>query len=135
VKNAGPALVLAGMLLASCGRGDGGPSSTTEIPLQRVIDDPERYEGREIRVRARYYASFEVSVLAAQLTESSPPQPAGPLVWVGASPAGPCLRRSSDAAWAEQAVATGTFHHDPEGAFGHLGGYWMELADARVRCP
>ena len=132
-------LLLVVGILTSCADATGPRSGDGEpIPLQEVIDDPDAFDGQRITIAAGYFGAFEVSVLTTGFAESFPPQPMEPLVWVGVSPVGPCLQIAADdghgESWADRVVATGTFAFEPEGGFGHLGMYDMQLADARIRC-
>ena len=123
------------LLAALCGCGEGaGPSSTGPVSLQRVVDDPGAYDGERVEVTAGYFSSFEVSVLTTGFAESYPPQPMDPEVWVGASPPDDCLEVAEGASWSEDVVATGTFHFEDGGGFGHVGAYRMELEGATLRC-
>jgi hypothetical protein len=102
--------------------------------LQDVTADPSAFDDASVRLRAAYFSSFEVSVLTSGFAESHPPQPIDPLVWVVAAPPNKCIERAAGAAWAEEVIASGIFRYDPEGGFGHLGGYKMALQDATVTC-
>ena len=102
--------------------------------LQEVAADPSAFDDAPVRLRAAYFSSFEVSVLTTGFSESNPPQPVEPLVWVVASPPDRCLERAAGAAWADEVVASGTFAYDPEGGFGHLGEYEMALQDPTLSC-
>ncbi|MGH2685332.1 MAG: hypothetical protein ACRDJP_07700 [Actinomycetota bacterium] len=132
-------LLLVAWMMASCADAPGPASGGGDpIPLQEVVDDPGSFDGQRITVTGGYFGAFEVSVLTTGFAESFPPQPIDPLVWVGGSPAGPCLQIAADdghgESWATRVVATGTFGFEPGGGFGHLGMYEMQLADARIRC-
>lgn len=116
--------------LSACGNepaDDDGPT-----PLAAVLEDSGDYDGERVTVTAAYFGAFEQSVLSDGLAESFPPQPMTPQVWVDAQPPDECLEQSEQVAWAEQVIATGTFHEG--GGFGHLGDYEYELADSEIRC-
>jgi hypothetical protein len=125
-------LVAVGLLTATACAATPDPSERT--PLRAVVDEPEAYSGERVVVTAVYYGSFEVSVLATGFAESDPPQPVEPLVWVNAVPPEDCTERTRDATWARSIIATGTFEHDPDAGFGHLGAYDMALRDATLTC-
>lgn len=121
------------VLAAACGT-DEPPIGVREVEVEEVLADPARHDGERLRFRASYVGSFERSVLAAALAESYPPQPAEPTIWVDAQPEGECLITDVGVTWGE-VVAEGVFRFDEEGGFGHLGGYTMQLEDARLACP
>jgi hypothetical protein len=126
--------IASAVLLLGCAEGTGNGLLTAPAPLREVAADPEAFDDHELRIRAAFYSSFEVSVLTTGFAESHPPQPVEPLVWVVASPPDRCLERAAGAAWADDVVASGTFAYDPEGGFGHLGEYEMALQDATLSC-
>jgi hypothetical protein len=105
-----------------------------ELRLAAVIADPEAYDGERITVRAGYFGEFEVSVLTTGFAESHPPRPVDAEVWIAAVPPRACTSTAQGVTWAEEVTATGTFRHDPDGGFGHLGAYRMALEDARLAC-
>ena len=127
------AIAAAGLLM---GCAEGGPPGLLSAPvaLRDVAADPKAFDDGEVRIRASYYSSFEVSVLTTGFAESHPPQPVDPLVWVVASPPDRCLERAAGAAWADAVIASGAFRYDPDGGFGHLGEYEMALQDATLNC-
>lgn len=110
-----------------------GPSDRPTFAA--VTESPGDYDGQRVTVQAGYYGAFEVSVLTSGFTESFPPQPVEPLVWVGAGPPEECLQDSEGRVrWADRVQASGVFRYDPQGGFGHLGAYEMALDDARITC-
>jgi hypothetical protein len=128
-------LVAAGLLVACAENGarDGRRSGLT---LDEVTAHPEAYAGEQVRLRAGYYSWREVSVLTSGFAESDPPQPVEPLVWVVTAPPDACrVQADQGVVWAERVIATGTFRHDAEAGFGHLGAYAMALEHATLRCP
>lgn len=124
-------LVVVGLLVAC---GNGSPGGSAPPSFSEVVENAEAYDGKTVRMDAAYYSSFEISVIASGLTETDPPQPVQPLVWVGTAPGDECLEQSEGSAWADTVEASGTFRYDPERGFGHLGDYEMVIEDAKLLC-
>ncbi|MGH2711850.1 MAG: hypothetical protein ACRDH9_11690 [Actinomycetota bacterium] len=122
--------------LVACGGGGGsGSGDTPTFTLPDLTEDPGAFNGERVIIKGGYYGAFEISVLTSGFMESFPPQPVGPLVWVGVSPPTGCLQNADmGARWAEKVEATGIFRYDPDGGFGHLGAYEVALDDATISC-
>jgi hypothetical protein len=118
--------------LVACGN---EPNDLATFRLPDLTEDPGAFNGERVRIQGGYYGAFEISVLTSGFSESSPPEPVGPLVWVGVGPPEECLQSADGGAgWAENVEATGVFRFDPEGGFGHLGAYEIALEDATITC-
>lgn len=118
-------------VLVACG----GSNDPVAFRLPDLTEDPGAFNGEHVKIQGGYYGAFEISVLTSGFSESFPPQPVGPLVWVGVSPPEECLRSAERGVrWAESVEAAGVFRYDSEGGFGHLGTYEMALEDARITC-
>ncbi len=124
---------LVALLAAACGSDD-APTGAEDVDFPRLVEDPEAFNGRRVRVSAFYVSSFERSVLTGALTESYPPQAVDPTIWIAAPlPRGGCLRTDEGVTWGE-VTAEGTFRFDPQGGFGHLMVWKMELHEAQLTC-
>lgn len=127
------ALAVLAVLSTSCGSEE-APAGPASVSFARLVEEPSTFDGRRVRLSAFYLGSFERSLLSGALAESYPPQAVEPTVWVSApTPVGECIQTDEGVTWGE-VTAVGTFRYDPEGGFGHLMVWTMELADARLAC-
>ena len=127
------ALIAGLFLLAACGEEGGMGAGTTQVTLEQLAQDPDRYEGQQVRIDSAYYRDATLDVLTSGFRESFPPQPIDPMVTVDSrAPAG-CLDTAphQDVSWTESAFATGTFHVGEDGSDG---GPELLLLNSTVSC-
>ena len=103
-----------------------------EVEFQRLIEAPQQFEGRWVKVQGAYADGFETSALSSP--ESQPqrfsangipmPPPSGyrHALWVSA----PRTPDGTTDDGLERVVVVGRFHRGPAG---HLGAYFGELAN------
>jgi hypothetical protein len=120
-------------LLSACGEEQGSRAGPTRVTLEQLAQNPERYEGRQVRIGSAYYRNASLEVLTSGFRESFPPQPIDPLVTVDSSAPAGCLDSApnQDVSWTESAVATGTFQVGDEGPDGQPE---LLLLDSTVSC-
>lgn len=128
--------LIAAAVVATSGCGSEDPRDVPEdVRLRHVLERPEAFDGRLVRLEAAVVRTDDVTLLTPGLAESYPPQAVEPTIYVGASlPDGGCITRAEGVAWGE-VRAEGRFRHEEEGAFGPLGVLPMALRDARLSCP